>query len=93
MYANGDGVQLDYKKAVAFYQASAKQGFKAGQEDLAGMYQDGQGVPKDLVLAYAWAILSGGGTESELSSKVTKKQAKEAQKLASEWKVGQLIKR
>lgn len=71
MYAEGDdGKPHDPMKALDLYQRAAAQGFKPAQDNLASMYQDGNGVVKrDAVLAYAWAMVSGTGT-----SEIVRKQ-------------------
>ena len=43
---------------VSWYQAAAEQGLPSAQATLAQMHRDGQGVPKDLVSAYMWYLVS-----------------------------------
>jgi len=55
MYGDGmGGVPEDDKKAVKWYTKSAEQGDADAQFMLGLIYRDGEGVPKDLVHAYAW---------------------------------------
>lgn len=97
MYAEGDdGKPHDPEKALDLYQRAAAQGFKPAQDNLAGLYQDGDGaVKKDVVLAYAWSVVSGTGTSyitrSQLESHMSKRQLSEAGKLAAAWKKGDVL--
>lgn len=97
MYAEGDdGRPHDPVKALDLYQRAAAQGFKPAQDNLAGMYQDGNGaVKRDVVLAYAWAIVSGTGTSltvrSQLRPQLNRSQLLEAKTLARNWKVGNVL--
>ncbi len=54
MYANGQGVEQDYKEAASWYRKSAEQGVAPAQYRLGELYLNGQGVPKDSEFAYAW---------------------------------------
>ena len=58
MYAEGQGVTKDYKKALYWFEKSAKQGFVKAQNNLGQMYYNGEGVTKDYVIAYKWAALA-----------------------------------
>ncbi|CAI3951646.1 unnamed protein product [Commensalibacter communis] len=44
MYENGDGVPLDYKKAVEYYTKAANQGDATAQTNLGIMYSNGKGI-------------------------------------------------
>ncbi len=82
----------DYKTAAQKLEQAADQGFAQAQYILASMYVEGQGVPKDFVLAHKWVNLATIGNASHrklrdaLESLMTPAQIAEAQKLASEWK-------
>ena len=44
IYQHGQGVDVDYKKAIEWYEKAAKQGQPEAQFNLAGMYAQGRGV-------------------------------------------------
>jgi len=52
MLNNGDGVPKDYKKAVEYFNQSAKFGYSYAYNELGIMYEDGEGVKKDYVKAF-----------------------------------------
>lgn len=52
LYANGKGIDRDYKEAVYWYQLAAKQGDERAQTSLALMYQEGEGVSIDKNKSY-----------------------------------------
>jgi TPR repeat protein len=54
MYAKGDGVQQDFKQALAWYRKAAEQGLADAQGNLGCMYYKGQGVQQDSKQAAAW---------------------------------------
>jgi TPR repeat protein len=54
MYANGQGVPLDYREAVKWYRKAAKQGNAQAQVGLGVMYVQGRGVPQDAQEAVKW---------------------------------------
>lgn len=59
LYSIGDDtVQQNYKKAVGWYRKSATQGFHVAQYQLGLMYQDGQGVPRNVVLSHMWMLIA-----------------------------------
>ena len=88
----------DYREAAKWYRLAADRGDASAQFSLASMYIDGQGVPKDDVLAYVWLNLAGVQTSLEpfrktiselrdtLEAMMTPQQIAEAQSLAREWK-------
>ena len=56
------------------------------------MYDNGEGVPEDIVLAYMWfnvAAIQGGGDAKEnkdsLEQQMTREQVAEAKRLSREW--------
>ncbi len=60
-YYNAEfGAKRDFVAAAKWYKASAKQGEVSAQADLALMYLDGQGVPRDNILAYMWMNVAAG---------------------------------
>lgn len=50
----GDGVPLDYAKALTWYRQAAEQGDKVAQLQIGLMYQTGQGVVADENEAHRW---------------------------------------
>lgn len=101
MYYDGEGVPKSAAKAVEWWRKAAAQGYAGAQGVLGAMYHDGEGVPKDWVLAYAWANLAavqeGKGSEAakKLRASITLSSAQraEAERLSSNWKPGQLLRR
>ena len=102
MYANGEGVPKDAAKAVEWYQKSAAQGNRLAQYSLGKMYVRGEGVSQNLVVAYAWANLAaveryGDGFDlaknlrDSIEAHLTHAQRTEAQRLASNWKLGDVL--
>lgn len=106
MYAKGEGVPKDAAKAVELWQKAAAQGNAHAQSMLGGMYADGEGVPRDLVLAYAWFNLTAAQGDEYIAksaksdrdfmiklNKLSPAQRSEAERLSSNWKVGQVLRR
>jgi uncharacterized protein len=56
----------DYGRAFELFRELAELGHAGAQENLAVMYVNGEGVKRDNVLGYAWAVLAkeGGGGEA-----------------------------
>ncbi len=54
MYANGEGVIQDYRTALSWYQKAAANNFTLAQFNMALMYYEGLGVPKNLEKSYIW---------------------------------------
>ena len=85
----------DYATALREYLPLANQGNAQAQTNLGFMYANGQGVPKDVVLAYMlWNIAAGSGDEKAINNRaslegtLSPSQITEAQALASAWKQG-----
>src|SRR5437764_849409 len=53
-YRKGNGVQINYSKAISWYEKSANQGFAPAQASLGEMYSKGQGVSLDYAEALKW---------------------------------------
>ena len=88
------GIPQDFKKAMSWYLRAAQQDHSSAQYNLAIMYQDGVGVPKDYVQAYMWfsIIAAGGfagpqgnGDRENVAQHMTPAQIAEAQRLTTEW--------
>jgi TPR repeat protein len=77
---------------VGVYRRAAEGGLAAAQSRLGALYEYGEGVPQDYVLAYMWSNLGAAqGNESAQSNKdavgrlMTREQIAEAQRLSREW--------
>ena len=99
-YAQGQGVAKDEALAVTWYRKGAEQGNAWAQRNLYRMHRDDQLPQADLVQALAWINLAASQAEphpgaaqerQKLSAKLTPAQVAEAQRLAREWKVGDLL--
>lgn len=53
----GDGVPLDYAKAMAWYRLAAEKGDKVSQFQIGLMYQNGQGIEANQEEAHRWFTL------------------------------------
>ena len=80
---------------VAFAQLKAlgNKGDADAQVNLGVMYATGEGVPKDLVIAYMWANLAAAqgnfgakATREALKKEMTPAQIAEGQRLSREWR-------
>ena len=83
----------DYKSAARLFRPLADQGNASAQYNLGLMYNNGQGVPQDYVMAHMWLNLAAarGYTTAKTSrdraaNLMTSEQIAEAQRLAREWK-------
>ena len=83
----------DYTTALRLIRPLAEQGDASAQYNLGVFYDNGLGVPQDLVRAYMWFTLSaaqgkdGAAVFRDLiARRMTSTQITEAQKLAREWK-------
>ena len=81
-----------YRNAIKWSRKAAEQGYAAAQFNLALMYDEGEGVPKDDVQAYMWFNLAAAQEyedaaehRDKLAEKMTPGQVAEAQRLASRW--------
>ncbi len=98
MYAEGAGVPKDDVKAVEWYRQAAAQGDAFAQVNLGVMYKKGEGTGKNVVLAYAWSNLAAAqGNETAkknrdiYEARLTPNQRAEGQRLASNWKIGDML--
>jgi TPR repeat protein len=83
----------DYTTALRLIRPLAEQGDASAQYKLGVFYDNGLGVPQDLVRAYMWFTLSaaqgkdGAAVFRDLiARRMTPTQITEAQKFAREWK-------
>lgn len=86
------GVAQDYAEAVQWYRRAAEQGHADAQNNLGLCYDNGQGVPRDDVHAYVWFNLAAARGYADavkarnlLTSRMTREQIAEAQKLSRQW--------
>ncbi len=93
-YYNGWTIPRDFKKAAYWFEKSAKKGNADAQHSLGLMYQEGIGVLKDSVLAYAWlnVAVANGYIKNYASSQrdylyklLSTSQKKEADTLSQEY--------
>jgi hypothetical protein len=92
MYYRGEGVTKSYVQAAEWYGKAAKQGHAKAQNNLAVMYAEGQGVPRDDVTSYMWFTLAGSAKPDKnaanlqlLESRMTPEQIAEGKRRAEEW--------
>ena len=83
----------DYKTAYKLWLPLAEQGDADAQSNLGWMYENGQGVPQDYVLAHMWFSLSSsqGITiaikgRNIVEEEMSKQQIEKAQEMARNWK-------
>ena len=81
----------DYKTAMKLWRPMAEQGYAGAQYALGVMYDNGEGVPEDKVLAYMWWNLAAANCIEDASTnkgiiakRMTSSQIAEAQKLSRE---------
>ena len=100
-YDRGEGVAQNYTYAAYWYRRAAADGDPRAQLALAIYYGSGFGVPRDLVVAYAWADIAAGylppGSpdwqhavhyRKLLRQWISVPQMAEAQQAASDWRPG-----
>ncbi len=83
----------DYDTALKEWRPLAEQGDPLAQSYLGGMYAEGEGLPKDYVLAHMWMNLAAAKGVQEavkgrdlLEKNMTPAQIGRAQRLAREWR-------
>lgn len=54
LYANGEGVEKDYRKALKYYRKAADRLYAEAEYKIGQLYEKGQGVPRDLNEAAKW---------------------------------------
>jgi len=93
-YKDGSlGNQVNYAKAADYFALAAKQGYPNAQRDLGALYETGQGVLQDYVIAHMWYnIATSNGAEKAgrmrdgLAMGLNENQLLEARELASQCK-------
>ena len=91
MYDKGEGVPKDDKEAVTWYRRAAEQGDAFAQNNLGFMYEYGEGVLQNYVLAHMWfniASLNGHKKSKQnyeiIEKKMSTLQIQKAEGLATE---------
>ncbi|MEX2516766.1 MAG: tetratricopeptide repeat protein [Gammaproteobacteria bacterium] len=92
MYLKGQGANQSNDEAAKWLRKSAEQGVPQAQYNLAQLYTDGLGVPRDYEFAYIWYRV-GASHEHEASqmavegarAQLNQEQLAEADKLAAEY--------
>ena len=91
LLAFGTGVWSNTPEKIAEWKESAEKGEAWGQYNLGFAYANGDSVPEDYAMAYAWwNIASANGeataklSKKDLAERMTKEQIAEAQKLSRE---------
>ena len=98
LYITGNGVPKDAAKVVEWWQKAAAQGHAYAQFRLGWLYANSKDVTEDRVLAYAWANLAAAQADEnakKLRDSITLSLPlrAEAERLSSNWKVGQVLRR
>jgi len=86
MYALGEGVDADMRRAAEWFRRAAEAGDAAAQLTLGVLYYNGEGVERDLARAYAWfniAATNGRGDALEYMS-ITMRRMTEAESAAAQ---------
>ena len=93
LFHEGKGASQDSKTAAKWYYRAAVQGEPTAQSFLCRMHLDGDGVPRDLVLALMWCELSIDGgerwtslTRDRVMSKMTTAERDKAWALVTRWR-------
>jgi hypothetical protein len=92
MYAEGEGVNKDYKKAIKWYELAAQQGNFDAPNNLGTMYLQGIEVRRNYIVAYMWFHLgemkgdrAAVANRKFVEKRMTSKQIIEANKLVGGW--------
>jgi uncharacterized protein len=100
MYANGQGVPRDFAEAAKWYRNAADAGDPAAQYNLGVMYDAGQGMAPDPVLAHAWYSIAAArfpaadadnraraiSSRDLVAARMDAAQIAAAQRLTADWK-------
>ena len=96
MYRNGVGVPKNTVKAIEWYRKAASQGDVPSLLSIAYFYKVGEGVAQNLVYSYAYYNLAASrdsafsGIRQNVEAALNSSQRAEGQRLASNWKLGDL---
>lgn len=93
LFHEGKGARQDSRAAATWYYRAALQGEPTAQSFLCQMHLNGDGVPRDLVLALMWCELSIDGgerwtslTRDRVISKMTTAERDKAWDLVTRWR-------
>ncbi len=99
-YLTGEDRPKDASKAAKLLEKSAASGFAPAQMGFGFMLASGEGVTKDMVLSYAWVNLAAAAGDKQapkyrdrLEKHLTTLAKAEGQRLSSNWKKGEVLKR
>lgn len=99
-YADGEDRPRDDLKAAKLVEQSAAAGFAPAQMMIGYWFANGKGVEKDLVLSYAWTNLAAAAGDKQapkyrdrLGKHLPTLAKTEGQRLSSNWKKGEVLKR
>ena len=84
--AGGFGVQRDYGKAMEWSRTAADRDFSPAQYQVAWLYENGLGVPKDLEQAKKWYQKSVKSNQWDQRAKDGLSRVEAAQRSASGWR-------
>jgi uncharacterized protein len=98
-YRDGsDGPPQDFARAAAWFARAAEQGHPMAQFNMGSLYEDGRGVPEDLVLAHMWFNLAAAAfpwpgdmrsraflRRDRVAERLTAAQLRDAQQRATGW--------
>jgi TPR repeat protein len=74
-------------EAVKWFRKAADQGLAPAQYNLGVCYANGEGVPKDVVMAYMWFDLADKAmAKGELATTMSPEEIDKAQRLSREWR-------
>ena len=93
LYYMGWGGKEDVPRAIALWTTAAKRGHDESQYHLGQAYEEGTGVPRSLVQAYAWyraSLVNSPAEEVKSSSKELDKRRQALVRLLAEMQVEQL---
>lgn len=98
-YSAGVGVRKDLSKAAEWYKKAAERGESKSQMAIGRMYATGEVMPKDMVLACAWFNIAAAQFNMykdhalHFENELSPEDRFEARALASNWKLGNQLKR
>ncbi|MOA38720.1 Sel1 repeat protein [compost metagenome] len=99
MYGNGNGVNIDYAKALYWLRKSARQGHSHGFYGMGWIYENGFSVQQNAVKALAYYQLAERTQEPSLppprspilTKRLSADQLQQANSMVVVWKVGELL--
>lgn len=93
MYVGGVGVAQNFRRAVRWYEAAARQGHVQAQLNLGELYAEGRGVPRDPIQGLKWLGIAAAtghpwavAASKELEKSLNEAERKEAKRLINNWR-------